>query len=62
MWSSPGRYSVRFNAEPGKKYSFVLSPRGEQFAAQAVGGLVGLAVDTSMNGDASCAFKITPIQ
>ena len=26
-WSSPGRYSVHFNAEPGKRYAFAVTPR-----------------------------------
>lgn len=60
-WCGPGRYSAKFNAEPGKNYSFLVSPRGEQLAAQATGGLVGLAIDTSDNGENSGTFNITAI-
>ena len=59
-WSSPGRYTIHFTAIAGKRYAFEISPRSEQFAATAIGGVVGLAVDTAANGDTSGAFKITP--
>jgi hypothetical protein len=67
-WCGPGSYTVKFNAEAGKTYAFAVSPRGEQFAAEmtgAVGGgafgsLVGVAADTSANGEQSGTFKITP--
>lgn len=56
----PGRYSVSFNAEAGKNYHFLVSPRGAQVAAQVTGGLIGVAVDTATNGDKSGTFQITP--
>jgi hypothetical protein len=67
-WCGPGRYSVKFNAEPGKSYRFLVSPRGEQFAAEMVGtaaggvigGMAGVAIDTADNGDNSGTFQITP--
>jgi hypothetical protein len=60
-WSSPGRYTIRFNAEPGKRYAFEVSPRTEQLAATAIGGVIGLAADTAANGETSGAFKITAV-
>jgi hypothetical protein len=60
-WSSPGRYTIHFNAEAGKRYAFEVSARGEQFAATAIGGVIGLAADTAVNGETSGAFKITPV-
>jgi len=60
VWSSPGRYSVKFTAEAGKHYSFLVSPRGEQLAAGMVGGMVGVAIDTAVNEN-SGPFKITPV-
>jgi hypothetical protein len=59
-WCSPGSYTTKFKAEAGRTYAFAVSPRGEQFAAQMAGGLIGLAADTSENGEQSGAFKITP--
>jgi hypothetical protein len=59
-WCGPGRYSVKLNAEPGKNYSFLVSPRGAQVAAQVAGGMIGLAMDTAYNGDNSGTFQITP--
>ncbi|MGD0420566.1 MAG: hypothetical protein ABSA68_13470 [Xanthobacteraceae bacterium] len=59
-WCGPGRYSVKFNAEPGKNYAFVVAPRGEQVMAQVGGGLIGVVSDTAINGDQSGTFKITP--
>jgi hypothetical protein len=58
VWSSPGRYSVRFNVEAGKDYAFVVSPRGEYLAAGMAGGMAGVAIDTAVNED-SGPFKIT---
>ena len=53
-WSSPGASSQRFTAEPGKTYRFTVTPRGENFAAGMVGGLVGQAVE------GGGAFQIVP--
>jgi len=60
VWSSPGRYGVRFNAEAGKDYAFLVSPRGEYIAAGMAGGMAGVAIDTAVNED-SGPFKITPV-
>ncbi|SHJ65472.1 hypothetical protein SAMN05444159_1152 [Bradyrhizobium lablabi] len=60
-WSSPGRYVIRFNAQAGKRYAFVVSPRNEQMAATAIGGVIGLAADTAANGETSGAFQITAV-
>jgi hypothetical protein len=60
-WSSPGRYTVRFNAEPGRQYAFEVAPRNEQMAATFVFGVVGLAADSVAHEETSGAFKITAI-
>jgi hypothetical protein len=60
-WSSPGRYTIRFNAEPGKRYAFAISARDDQVAAAALGGVIGLAADTAINGEKSGAFQITAV-
>jgi hypothetical protein len=60
-WSSPGGYTVRFNAVAGKRYAFEVSPRSEQIAATAIGGVIGLAADTAANRDTSGSFKITAV-
>lgn len=54
-WSAPGRYSVRFEAEPGKTYRFLISPRGEQMAAGLGGGLIGQVIE------GGGPFKIAPV-
>ena len=59
-WYGPGRYSIKFNAEPGRSYSFLVSPRGAQFGAEVLGGMIGVAMDTAYNGDKSGTFQITP--
>ncbi len=60
-WCGPGRYSIRFNAEAGKHYTFEVSPRDEQFVATLAGGLVGAAVETAVNGESSGTFKIVAV-
>jgi hypothetical protein len=57
-WSSPGHYSVQFNAEPGKRYAFEVSPRDEQLGVALVGGMVGVIADSAINSENSGAFKI----
>jgi hypothetical protein len=59
IWSSPGRYKISFKAVPGKRYAFVVTPRGEQMVAGLLGGLAGMMIDTAVNEN-SGAFKITP--
>jgi hypothetical protein len=53
MWSAPGRYTLRFTAESGKSYRFLVSPRAENIAAGIAGGIIGMTVEG--NGP----FKIT---
>ena len=60
-WSSPGRFTIRFNAQAGKRYAFELSPRGEQVFATVAFGMVGLAADTIAHDETSGAFKITEV-
>ena len=60
-WSGPGQYVVRFNAEPGKRYAFEISPRDEQFGIAVIGGMVGVIADTAINGENSGAFKIAAV-
>jgi hypothetical protein len=44
-WSSPGASSYSFSAQRGKTYQLAVKPRGGNFAAAMVGGLVGQAVE-----------------
>jgi hypothetical protein len=44
-WSSPGVSSYSFSAQRGKTYQLAVKPRGGNFAAAMVGGLVGQAVE-----------------
>ena len=60
-WCGPGRYSIRFNAQAGKHYTFEVSPRDEQFVATLAGGVVGAVVETAVNGDTSGTFKIAAV-
>jgi hypothetical protein len=60
-WSSPGRYTIHFNAEAGKRYDFEVSSRNEQIAASVAFGVVGLVADTAINESTSGAFKITAV-
>ena len=53
-WASPGSSSYRFTAAPGKTYRMVVGPRGKNFAASMVGGLVGAAIE------GGGAFEIVP--
>jgi hypothetical protein len=53
-WSSPGSSSVRFTAMPGKTYRMVVGPRGKNFAANIMGGLIGAAIE------GGGAFEIVP--
>ncbi|MBV9984571.1 hypothetical protein [Bradyrhizobium sp.] len=60
-WSGPGHYVVRFNAEPGKRYAFEVSPRDEQFGVTMVAGMVGVIADSAINSETSGAFKIAAV-
>lgn len=44
-WSTPGSSKITFNAVPGKTYRMVVGPRGENFAANMLGGLIGAAIE-----------------
>ena len=59
-WSSPGKFMIDLNGEPGAEYCFELSPRGDSFLPGALFGVVGLAVDASVNSNAGL-FKIVII-
>ena len=60
-WSSPGRYTVRFNAEPGRRYAFEVSARDQQIVVGAAFGLIGVMADSAINEGNSGAFKITAV-
>jgi hypothetical protein len=60
-WSSPGRYTIRFNAEAGKRYAFEVSARDEQVVAQVILGVAGVVADTIINDETSGAFKIAAV-
>ena len=53
-WSTPGSSSIRFPAVPGKTYRMTVGPRGKNFAASMVGGLIGAAIE------GGGAFEIVP--
>ncbi len=53
-WSSPGSSSYRFNAVAGKTYRMIVGPRGTNYAAVVVGGLVGAAIE------GGGAFEVVP--
>jgi hypothetical protein len=53
-WASPGSSSIRFTAVPGKTYRMIVGPRGNNFAASMVGGLIGAAIE------GGGAFEIVP--
>ena len=56
--SPPGRYSIRFNAEAGKTYRLVVSPRREGYVPLTASGKIGTADYTVSDNDG--AFKIEP--
>ena len=56
-WSSPGRYTVRFNAQPGKRYAFAVSPRDD--ADRAGGGHRDQWRNLRHLPDYGCAGRLT---
>jgi hypothetical protein len=60
-WSSPGRYTIHFNAEAGRRYAFEVSGRDEQVVATVAFGLIGAVADTVINDETSGAFKIAAV-
>jgi hypothetical protein len=60
-WSSPGRYTIRFNAEPGKRYAFEVTARDEQVVIGAAFGLIGVVADSAINEESSGSFKIVAV-
>lgn len=53
-WSSPGQWTLRFTAEAGKSYRFVVSPRLENTTSGMLGGMAGQAQE------GGGPFKIEP--
>jgi hypothetical protein len=60
-WSSPGQYTVHFNAEAGKRYAFEIAPRSEQLVVGIAAGMVGVVADAAINGENSGTFKIVAV-
>ena len=60
-WCGPGRYTVHFKAEAGRRYAFEISPRSEQVGAMLVGGVIGLAADTVAHAETSGTFKLSEV-
>lgn len=60
-WSEIGRYSVKFKAQPGRRYVFQVSMRDEAVAAGLLFGLSGVLIDTIVNEN-SGSYKITPVR
>ena len=48
-WSTPGNFRAHFNAEADREYTFEVSPRGEHYATLVFFGIVGAAVDASID-------------
>jgi len=60
MWSTPGSFTVHFNAEAGKRYAFELQPRGAGLA-WASAGIVGSVVDAVANSEQSGPYKLVEV-
>ena len=60
--SAPERHTVKFKAEPGKRYRFEVSSRDEQFAAAVMGGLAGSLLEIAVSGENSGPFKIVRVE
>jgi hypothetical protein len=62
MFGSPGRFDYRFNAERGKSYRFVVSPRSEAVTASMVGAAVlgGMGALMASAAEGNGPFKIEP--
>lgn len=60
MWSTPGSFTVHFNAEAGKRYAFELQPRTAGLA-WAAAGIVGSVVDAAANGEQSGPYKLVEV-
>jgi hypothetical protein len=60
MWSTPGSYTIHFNAEAGKRYAFELQPRGAGLAL-ASAGILGSVVDAAANGEQSGPYKLVEV-
>jgi len=48
-WSTPGNFRAHFNAEADREYTFEVSPRGGHLATLVFFGIVGAAVDASID-------------
>jgi hypothetical protein len=60
MWSTPGSYTVHFNAVAGKHYAFELQPRTAGLAL-ASAGILGSVVDAAANGEQSGPYKLVEV-
>jgi hypothetical protein len=60
MWSTPGSYTVHFDAVAGKRYAFELQPRGAGLAL-ASAGIIGSVVDAAANGEQSGPYKLVEV-
>jgi hypothetical protein len=60
MWSTPGSYTVHFNAEAGKRYAFELQPRTAGLA-WASAGIIGSVVDAAANAEQSGPYKLVEL-
>ena len=55
--SAPGQFVVRFNAEPGKTYRFMVSPKTDTLLLGSAFGIIGDAVHAQIS-DTSGYFQI----
>ncbi len=60
MWSTPGSFTVQFNAVAGKHYAFELQPR-QAGIAFAAAGILGSVVDAAANGEQSGPYKLVEV-
>ena len=60
MWSTPGSYTVHFNAQAGKRYAFELQPRTAGIAL-ASAGILGAVVDAAANSEQSGPYKLVEV-
>ena len=56
-WSYPGKFSLNIKAKPGARYTVEITPLEESFVANAVLGIAGAIIDTSVNENGG-AFKL----
>ena len=57
-WSYPGTFSIKLNAKPGATYALKVEPRTDSFVPGMLFGVIGGAIDASVNENAG-AFQLS---